>query len=135
MSDKGRPKPRDDGPGNELPDTAVQLTGYLFRLLIDRKVIDSWPKTFRLAFLVCVPPLAGLAVIAAVVVTINYLKLDPQRWGLVAGSVVATLAGVRTAFWAFRRWRHVGAVPQPISGNVPSADGAPATGETAPRDR
>jgi hypothetical protein len=99
-----------------------------------RWILDSWPRVLRAVVLVAAP-IVGIMIFVGIAVTvIFYLKVDPQRWGAVAGLGVVTAIAAK-AIQSLRGWltgrRELSAPtdgtpagPQQVSG--PEDDAGPA---------
>lgn len=68
-----------------------------------RWVLDSWPRVWRVVVLIAAPIVGVLIFVGIAVTVIFYLKVDPQRWGAVAGLGVVT-AVVAKAVHSTREW-------------------------------
>jgi hypothetical protein len=92
-----------------------------------RWVLDSWPRVLRVVVLVAAP-IVGLLIFAGIAVTvIFYLKVDPQRWGAVAGLGVVAAAVAKSVHsirgWLARR-RELSASPEGMPAGPQEITGA-----------
>ncbi|MEU4236185.1 hypothetical protein [Actinoplanes sp. NPDC026619] len=100
-----------------------------------RWVLSSWSRVWRVAVLVITPIVAILIFAGVAATVIFYLKVNPQRWGAVAGLGVIT-AGAAKAIYLVRGWldrRRTSAAPEGLptgSQEITGAEGtAGATGD------
>lgn len=113
-------------PPEESPRTSVVIA--IIQLIGD--ILESWPKVMRAVVLISAP-ITCLVVLAGLVTTVVfYLKVDPQRWGAVAGLGVFMMAIARAVNWQRSRTaRRRGSLP---ANSAPSVTQGPTGAEAEP---